>query len=238
VTLSNTGSVAQPANPGAEFTDVLPPSLSLVSAAATHGAASIAGQTVEWNGALAPGGTVTITIVATVNAGNEGQLIANQGAINVDTDANGVNDTPFHTDDPAVFVFGTGSQPTVFQTAWGPADFFTLAPCRLADTRTTHFPLLRVNENRIITINGACGIPSTAKALSVNVAVAQPTAAGNLRIHPAGTAPPLASTVNFRAGQTRSNNAVVALNPSGQLAVFADLGGQVDMILDVNGYFE
>jgi hypothetical protein len=48
-----------------------------------------------------------------------------------------------------------------------------------------------------------------------------------------------ASTLNFRAGQTRANNSVVTLDPRGGLAALAVLapGGAVDLILDVNGYF-
>jgi hypothetical protein len=75
--------------------------------------------------------------------------------------------------------------------------------------------------------------------VSLNVAVTQASALGNLRIYPAGTHVPLVSTVNYRAGQTRSNNAVVALNASGQLAAFnGQASGTTHVILDVNGYFE
>lgn len=43
----------------------------------------------------------------------------------------------------------------------------------------------------------------TARALSVNVTVVGPTAAGYLRIYPGATQPPGTSTINFKAGDAR-----------------------------------
>jgi hypothetical protein len=48
-----------------------------------------------------------------------------------------------------------------------------------------------------------------------------------------------ASAVNYRVGQTRANNAIVPLGPSGQIAVHLDQAlGSVHFVLDVNGYVE
>ena len=120
--------------------------------------------------------------------------------------------------------------------------FFTLEPCRVIDTRQPTGPLggpiLAAGAERTFTLAGACSIPTTAKALSVNVAVTQPTGAGNLRLYPAGTAVPVVSAINYSAGQTRANNGIVPLNDSGQAAVFVGGSGNVHLILDVNGYFE
>jgi uncharacterized repeat protein (TIGR01451 family) len=102
VVLTNNGILPQPDNPGDEFTDVLPPELTLVSATATSGTAvaSVGTNTVTWNGTLAAsGGTVTITIQATVNLGVTG-TVSNQGTISYDSDGNGTNDAAAVTDDP------------------------------------------------------------------------------------------------------------------------------------------
>ena len=82
-------------------------------------------------------------------------------------------------------------------------------------------------------------VPATAKALSINVTVTNSGDSGDLRIYPAGAALPLTSTINYRVGQTRANNAIVTLGPAGDLSVFCEqpLGG-VDLIIDVNGYFQ
>jgi len=116
-----------------------------------------------------------------------------------------------------------------------PLDFFTLIPCRVVDTRLAGGPLVAGIE-RTFPFGGACGIPSTAAAVSVNVAVTAPTAAGNVRLYPAGSAVPNSSTINYAAGQTRSNNAVVGLSGAGELAAQCQPSGSTHLIVDVNGY--
>jgi uncharacterized repeat protein (TIGR01451 family) len=114
VMLTNTGALAQADNPGNEFTDVLPAQLTLVSATATAGTAvaNVGANTVTWNGALAPfGGSVTITIQATINAGASGATVNNQGSIAFDADGNGANEASAVTDNPAT---STPNDPTSF----------------------------------------------------------------------------------------------------------------------------
>lgn len=112
VTLTNIGTANQADNSGHEFTDVLPGTLTLVGATATSGTAATAGNTVNWDGSLAPlGGSVTITITATINAGTSGVTISNQGTVAFDADANGSNESNKLTDDPAV---GGAADPTSF----------------------------------------------------------------------------------------------------------------------------
>ncbi len=239
VVLTNGGSATQGDNPGDEFTDTLPATLSAVSANATSGTAVAVGNTVTWNGSLAAGGSVTITIDATINAGTQGTVISNQGTVHYDADANGSNEASALTDDPGQ---PGASDPTVLSVS-SALDFFTLPPCRILDTRNPAGmlggPALIAGMDRTFTVAGTCGIPATAKALSVNLAVAQPTAAGNLRLRPGGMPVPLVSSINYTAGQTRSNNGVVPLNNSGQITVFCgQASGTVHFILDVNGYFE
>jgi uncharacterized repeat protein (TIGR01451 family) len=124
VTLTNNGTGAQADNAGNEFTDILPSQLTLVSAAATSGTAGTSGNTVTWNGSLAPlGGSVTITITATINANVSG-VISNQGSISYDADLNGTNETTKLTDDPSV---GGAADPT---------SFTVLSPSNVSGTKT------------------------------------------------------------------------------------------------------
>jgi len=113
VVISNGGSSASPDDPGHEFTDVLPAALTLVSATATSGTAvaTVATNTVTWDGGVPAGGSVTITITATIKPGTAGQTVSNQGTVSFDSDLDGTNDTTVMTDDPAV---GGASDPTVF----------------------------------------------------------------------------------------------------------------------------
>jgi hypothetical protein len=121
--------------------------------------------------------------------------------------------------------------------------FYTVPPCRLIDTRNPDGPLggpaLTAGVERTFTVVGpTCAIPATAKAVSVNLTVTQPTNAGNLRMYQAGLTAPLVSMINYTPGVTRANNAIVPLNASGQTAVLAAPLGTLHFILDVNGYFE
>ena len=121
--------------------------------------------------------------------------------------------------------------------------FHTLTPCRVADTRDPDGPwggpALAAGAERLFTIAGRCAVPATARSVSLNVTVTQPTAAGHLTLYPGGTPPPIVSALNYGAGQTRGNNAIVALGADGSLAVTCgQSSGTTHMILDVNGYFE
>ena len=101
IVLSNTGGSAQLDNPGAEFTDTLPAGLSLASATASAGTASAAGSVVTWNGTIPPGGSVTVTIVATITAPS-GATVSNQGQASFDGNGDGTNETTVLTDDPSL----------------------------------------------------------------------------------------------------------------------------------------
>jgi hypothetical protein len=122
--------------------------------------------------------------------------------------------------------------------------FFPLAPCRLVDTRNAAGalggPALGAGTSRTFTLAGSCGIPAAAQTVSANVTIVGPAAGGDVLVYPATlAAPPTASTVSFRSGRTRSNNALLALSGDGAGRVTARNGaaGAVHLVLDVNGYY-
>jgi hypothetical protein len=122
-----------------------------------------------------------------------------------------------------------------------PLQFSTLKPCRILDTRNADGPLggpaLTGGTTRTFATAGTCGIPATARALSVNVTVTGGTAAGDVRLSPASSAVPPTSVINFIPGKTIANNAIFSLS-RGQFIARLDSAGSVHMILDVTGYFE
>ncbi|HYN21819.1 MAG TPA: hypothetical protein VE078_12730, partial [Thermoanaerobaculia bacterium] len=91
--LINYGPAAQMDNPGDEFTDTLPATLTLFSASADSGTASTLGNTASWNGSLGVGEVVLIKVTATVNLGTAGTDICNQATGSFDRDENGTNET-------------------------------------------------------------------------------------------------------------------------------------------------
>jgi uncharacterized repeat protein (TIGR01451 family)/fimbrial isopeptide formation D2 family protein len=103
ITLTNDGTGAQLDNAGDEFIDVLPSELTLTDAIASSGTilATIGTNTVTWNGTIPAGGSVTITIHATVDEGvSPGQTITNQGSISYDGDGDGTNESSAMTQGP------------------------------------------------------------------------------------------------------------------------------------------
>jgi glucose/arabinose dehydrogenase len=119
--------------------------------------------------------------------------------------------------------------------------FHTLAPCRVADTRGAQAPALAANTTRTFSVAGACGVPADSGAVAAEVTVVGATDLGNLRLFPTFTAAPLASTINFAAGRTRANNAILSLGDGGRVSVRTDMApgstGTVDFLIDVYGYF-
>jgi hypothetical protein len=124
--------------------------------------------------------------------------------------------------------------------------FHTVTPCRVVDTRgTAGVPLnqggpLNSGGMRDFDLRNRCGVPASAEALSLNITVVLPSNSGFVRFSPSCQMPN-ASTINFSAGQIRANNAVLPLgNSDGILTANALVtgGGQVNLLIDVNGYFQ
>jgi plastocyanin len=171
------------------------------------------------------------------------QLLGMTGTINVVIPT----PTPTPTETPTPTATPTATlTPTLTPTPTPPIgrDFFSVPPCRAINTRTTDVPALVAGATRTFVLAtgapvGNCTIPVTAKAVSINVTITQPDADGDLRLYPGGLSPPLASTINYRTGQTRANNAIVSLGASGDVTVKCDQAfGAVQLIIDVNGYTE
>jgi hypothetical protein len=203
------------------------------------------------NGGTTAGGTaVTITgqnfvAPATVTLGGTAATGVNVVSTTTITAA-----TPAHAAGiVAVGVQSSAQSPTLpngyfYFTPGPPARFFSLAPCRLVDTRNPTGllggPALPASSRRNFTLTDVCGVPTTAKAISINVTVTGATAPGFVSLFPGNGIPPTTSNINFAAGQTRANNAVVLLatDATGSLAVLNGAAGTVHFILDVNGYFQ
>ncbi|HEX6864147.1 MAG TPA: DUF1800 family protein, partial [Thermoanaerobaculia bacterium] len=119
-------------------------------------------------------------------------------------------------------------------------DFYTVPPCRLFDTRGVAGPFggpnLGAQESRGFGAAGRCGVSTSAEAVTVNVTVV-PQAVGYVSFAPTGSAAPSTATVTFRAGQVRTNNAILPLGAGGGMTAFAFSPAEVALIVDVTGYF-
>jgi hypothetical protein len=113
-----------------------------------------------------------------------------------------------------------------------------LDPTRIADTRsaTGLSTKLSGGATQILPVRGV-GVANTADAVIVNVTVTGGTADSFLTVFPAGDTLPIASNVNFAAGQTTANLVVVKVGTGGGVS-FNNAFGNVDVIADVVGYFD
>ncbi len=118
--------------------------------------------------------------------------------------------------------------------------FVPVAPCRQYNSTSPPNPLLQ-GVNRTVTLTGApCGIAAGAVAVSANITVFAITGAlGNGVFKVDTVSPPLSAWINYPPTEAqRANAGVVALNGSGQIVVqVAQGGGQIDFVVDVNGYY-
>jgi sugar lactone lactonase YvrE len=80
------------------------------------------------------------------------------------------------------------------------------------------------------------GIIPITKAV-INIAALNPTAGGHLRVYPAGGTVPPTSTNNFAAGDSRTNLAITALGPSGDISIWNTTTQPLSVRIDSVGYF-
>lgn len=119
--------------------------------------------------------------------------------------------------------------------------FHPLTPSRILDTRTGNgSPVGPLGPGATLNLQatGRGGVPSTGvSAVVLNVAVTAPTASGWLTVFPAGEVLPMASSLNFVAGQTVSNVVTAKLGANGQLALY-NSAGSTHMIADIAGWYD
>ena len=82
---------------------------------------------------------------------------------------------------------------------------------------------------------GASAIPTTAKAAVVNVTVTDPTSDGFLTVWPCGSPQPLASNLNYSAGQTIPNLVISQLGTGGTICIAAQ--ATTNIVADIDGWF-
>jgi len=95
-----------------------------------------------------------------------------------------------------------------------------LAPFRFLDTRGGAVPAS--GSTKCVAIAGKAGIPTTAKAVAVNLVAVAPSGNGYLIAYPKGIAQPNVSTLNYATGDTIANGAIVKLGSGGLKRAYAE----------------
>ena len=138
----------------------------------------------------------------------------------------------------------TPTNPTAFGPSTSTPAAFTITtppvPVPAVSGSFTPLPTVRVFDGtattspRLVQIAGLGGVPASATAVMVNTEVSGPTAAGYVRVTPAGQNPGVA-TQEFTKGQTISNLVAVKL-VNGKIQVKLS-AGSARILMDVPGYY-
>jgi hypothetical protein len=144
----------------------------------------------------------------------------------------------------ATTAIGTGAASAASnQVTPGLGVFHSLVPGRILDTRVGPVPAgwsvgtpLGPQGTITVQVTGQGTVPSTGvSAVILNVTVTDTTAPSFLTIYPAGVPRPLASNLNWVAGNTAPNLVEVAVGNNGQVTAYNG-AGSTDVIFDVAGY--
>jgi len=122
-------------------------------------------------------------------------------------------------------------------------DFYTLPPCRVADTRNPNGPLggpyLTGGKPRNFPVlQSTCfptGLNPSVYSFNVTAVPRNGQPLGYVTVWPAGQSQPLVSTLNDGTGTVVANAAIVVAGSGGDIDVFAS--NNTDIVIDVNGYF-
>jgi len=121
----------------------------------------------------------------------------------------------------------------------GGSRYVGLSPSRLLDTRTTQ--AVGPNTTRVLAVAGSGGVPTMVSAVPptavvLNITVTDTTAPSFLTLWPDSTSQPLASDLNWVAGETLPNLIVVKLGADGSIDFYNGFG-MTDVIVDVVGWY-
>jgi len=123
--------------------------------------------------------------------------------------------------------------------------FYSLTPCRIADTRSNSGsgltgafgpPSLTAGATREFPLrSSSCGIPASAKAYSLNIGVVTPGPLQYLTVWPAGRSMPTVGTLSAPGVGIVSDAAIVPAGANGGINIF--VSDATDVIIDIDGYF-
>jgi hypothetical protein len=118
------------------------------------------------------------------------------------------------------------------------AGYTPFGPKRLMDTREGLGGSTRLGGASTASLQvsgGSTGVPADATAVILNVTAVLPSSGGYVTVYPDGQPRPVASNLNFTAGQIVPNLVVVPV-VNGKVNFF-NVAGTVDLLADITGYY-
>lgn len=112
--------------------------------------------------------------------------------------------------------------------------FEPVVPARVIDTRTTG-GRLAAGSSISFSVAGGNGVPTDARAVTLNVTAVDPGGVGFITVWPCGGTRPSTSNLNVTKGDTRPNLVTVKVGEDGRVCAYSQ--GEVDLVIDVNGWW-
>jgi len=134
--------------------------------------------------------------------------------------------------------------------AAGPFRYHAITPCRLFDTRDGTGTSAGARANGFVhtfRVQGKCGVPAGADAVSLNVTVITPSTGGHILLYPSNVPQPLVAVMTYGAQEPAlANGAILPLaQVAGDdiaLAIGMACGGNgcgsLHIVMDVTGFFD
>ena len=123
-------------------------------------------------------------------------------------------------------------------TGWlgasGDSRMVPIGPTRTVDTRSGIGGSRRLAAGSTTVFDLRAVLPPQSTAIALNLTAVSPAAAGYMTASPCGRGRPDTSSLNFAAGETRPNNAIVATD-DGTICVYSDT--DADLLIDVTAAF-
>jgi hypothetical protein len=123
---------------------------------------------------------------------------------------------------------------------WFPSAYRTTAPVRVLETRPagqTGYVGAKPAAGHVVALRvaGVGGVPDDLSAVVLNVTATEAEGAGFVTVWPCGQARPLASNLNYAAGQSVPNVVVARPNAAGEVCLFALTRSH--LVVDLQGWF-
>ncbi len=165
-------------------------------------------QTID---AIVPANPVGLVNVTVTNAAGTSDITVNDGYI-------------YTTAEPYTPIVPV----RILDTRVGATDPTTYAGDRLSPGEVFNLPVVNANSD---------GVPSDATSVVLNVTAVNSSAWGYLTAYPTGIATPVTSSVNYMPNETAVANMVqVPIGLNGSISI-ANFLGNVDVVVDVEGYY-
>ncbi|HET9657522.1 MAG TPA: hypothetical protein VFP72_19380, partial [Kineosporiaceae bacterium] len=194
---------------------------------------TINATTAGWFAVGAPGSSATGAIADYLGGTPSANMVfapASQGKIEL-YNSSSVNSLDLAIDIQGYFMANIGAEGT-----------FVFSAARIVDTRAASggAAAIPAGATRTFTVGGKAGMPTAGvSAVAIILTAVSPGAGGYLRIWSAQDTEPDTSNVNFAAGSTQGNSAVIAVSTTASptLTVRNSSSAEVHVLIDLEGWF-